>query len=56
MYSQPSWVVTHRPEIIAQGDPVLTGRRTRVLPIRLEWMLVEFGVNGHFVCVRRRRT
>ena len=26
MYSQPSWVVTHRPEIIAQGHPVQTFR------------------------------
>ena len=106
MYEQPSWVLTHRPHIVAEGQPVQTfvgdvaelhpklvaeaagkdvwvvgggdvaaqfvtaglidemivsytpcslGGGSRVLPIRSEWVLVESGVNGDFVCARWRK-
>jgi dihydrofolate reductase len=104
-YSQPTWVLTHRPQIVADGHPVTPfsgsvtdlhprlveaagerdvwvvggggagaqfaaaglvdelivsyapcslGSGASVLPIRSEWVLVETGVNGDFVCARWR--
>ena len=106
MYDQPSWVLTHRPHIIADRHPVQTiagdvaelhpklvsaaaakdvwvvgggdvaaqfvaaglidemivtyapcslGGGSRLLPIRSEWVLVDSGVNGDFVCARWRK-
>jgi dihydrofolate reductase len=103
MYDQPTWVLTHRPEIIAAGHPVHVhagpvgdlhpqlvtaagdrdvwvvgggeaaaqfvaaglidelmvsyapcslGAGSRVLPIRSEWALAEWAVNGDFICAR----
>jgi dihydrofolate reductase len=105
MYSQPTWVLTHRPHIIADGHPVTAfsgevadlhprlvdaagerdiwvvggggagaqfvaaglvdelivsyapcslGSGAPVLPTRSEWVLVETGFNGDFVCARWR--
>ncbi|HET7665319.1 MAG TPA: dihydrofolate reductase family protein [Mycobacterium sp.] len=106
MYEQPSWVLTHHPQIIVEAHPVHTfsgdvaqlhpelvstaagkdvwvvgggetaaqfvtsglidemivtyapcslGGGSRLLPIRSEWVLVESGVNGDFVCARWRK-
>lgn len=103
MYEQPSWVLTHRPQIVAEEHPVqvfdgdvaelhpklvssaagkdvwvVGGGKTAaqfvtaglidemivtytpcslgggswLLPTRSEWVLVESGVNGDFVCAR----
>jgi dihydrofolate reductase len=105
MYPQPTWVLTHRPHIIADGHPVTPfsgavtdlhprlveasgerdiwvvggggagaqfvaaglvdelivsyapcslGSGAPVLPTRSEWVLVETGCNGDFVCARWR--
>lgn len=106
MYSQPTWVVTHRPEIVAAAHPVMVfsgdvgdlhrqlvaaagekdvwvvgggdvaaqfvsaglvdqlvvtyapctlGGGAPLLPIRSEWMLIDAGRNGDFVCARWAR-
>lgn len=106
MYEQPTWVLTHRPEIVVAGHPVRVfsgdvtelhaqlvtaaagkdvwvvgggevaaqfvtaglidemvvsyapctlGAGAPVLPIRSEWVPVESGINGEFVCARWTR-
>ncbi len=106
LYTQPAWVLTHRPEIVQAGHPVHTyagdvidlhsrlveaaagkdvwvigggevaaqfvaaglvdemvvsytpcslGAGARLLPLRSEWVLVDSGVNGEFLCARWRR-
>jgi dihydrofolate reductase len=42
-------------EMIVSYTPCSLGGGSAVLPIRSEWVLVEAGCNGDFVCARWRR-
>jgi hypothetical protein len=41
--------------MIVSYTPCSLGGGSAVLPIRSEWVLVEAGCNGDFVCARWRR-